>query len=324
LDKVEYKSSQEKVIVICPKHGEFMGTPDALLQGKGCPKCGNHLSRGEDEIYEYIKSFMGEENVVKGDKKVLGGLEIDILIPSKQIGFEFDGLRWHSEKYKNKYYHLNKTERCKENGIVLIHIFEDEWLYKKEIVLNKIKHILGFNGGKKIGARKCSIKKIDKKVAKEFLDKNHIQGYIKSTEYFGAFYGNNLVGVMSFLKEKDGFILNRFATNRNFIIQGLFSKMLTHFIENYNPQKIETFLDRRWSHGNSNVYEKMRFSLTETLPPDYRYVVKNQRLHKFGFRKQILAKKYNLPLSMTEREMTEKLGFYRIWDCGLYKYVWKR
>lgn len=60
------------------------------------------------------------------------------------------------------------------------------------------------------------------------------------------------------------------------------------------------------------------------LPPDYRYVDKYKRVHKFNFRKQILHKKYGLPLSMTEREMTDQLGFYRIWDCGLYKYVWRK
>ena len=45
-------------------------------------------------------------------------------------------------------------------------------------------------------------------------------------------------------------------------------------------------------------------------------------MHKFGFSKQKLNKLYNLPLSMTEKEMCDKLGFERIWDCGLYKYVW--
>ena len=45
-------------------------------------------------------------------------------------------------------------------------------------------------------------------------------------------------------------------------------------------------------------------------------------MHKFGFRKKILHKKYGLPLSMTENEMTKTLGYYRIWDCGLFKYVW--
>ena len=34
--------------------------------------------------------------------------------------------------------------------------------------------------------------------------------------------------------------------------------------------------------------------------------------------------KYDLNIGMTETEMTEKIGFHKIWDCGLIKYVWKQ
>ena len=27
---------------------------------------------------------------------------------------------------------------------------------------------------------------------------------------------------------------------------------------------------------------------------------------------------------MTETEMTKKLGYDKIWDCGLIKYVWRK
>ena len=30
-------------------------TPENLYYGKGCPKCGNHLSNKEDEIYDKIR-----------------------------------------------------------------------------------------------------------------------------------------------------------------------------------------------------------------------------------------------------------------------------
>ena len=49
-----------------------------------------------------------------------------------------------------------------------------------------------------------------------------------------------------------------------------------------------------------------------------------ERIHKFNFRKQTLHKKYGLPLTMTESKMAKELGYYKIWDCGLYRYVWKK
>ena len=38
--KVVYKSSREKVCIICPEHGEFWQTPSNHLSGRGCRKCG--------------------------------------------------------------------------------------------------------------------------------------------------------------------------------------------------------------------------------------------------------------------------------------------
>lgn len=322
-----YVDCYSKICITCPTHGKFWQTPDNHLQGKGCPKCGKQISIGEEVISKYIQNECHIDTIVR-DRTLLGKkLECDIVIPSHNLAIEFNGLRWHSEQYNtDKNYHLHKTEIAESKGYHLIHIFEDEWLEHKDLVLSKIRHFLGNDTDKPvIGARKCTIETVSKSLVEPFLNTYHLQGFVGSTIYYGAFHGNEMVGVMTFKQEKtDIWNLNRFATDTHYRLPGLADKLFKRFIKDKNPREVKTFLDRRWSHGNSNVYEKMRFSLTETLPPDYRYVVKNQRLHKFGFRKQILAKKYNLPLSMTEREMTEKLGFYRIWDCGLYKYVWKR
>lgn len=38
--------------------------------------------------------------------------------------------------------------------------------------------------------------------------------------------------------------------------------------------------------------------------------------------KKTLNKKYGFPLTMTESEMVKNIGFDRIWDCGLFKFVW--
>ena len=73
-----------------------------------------------------------------------------------------------------------------------------------------------------------------------------------------------------------------------------------------------------------NLYTKLGFEINRYLKPDYQYFDNKiiSRQHKFGFRKQILSKKYNLPLTMTEDEMTKKIGLKKIWNCGLIKYVW--
>ena len=130
---------------------------------------------------------------------------------------------------------------------------------------------------------------------------------------------------MSFKQEQpDMWNLTRYASNTDYLFPGLASKMFKQFIKDKNPLEVKSFLDRRWSHCNGNVYDRMGFKLVETLAPDYRYIDGNERKHKFGFRKNTLHKKYGVSLDLTEKEMTEQLGFERIWDCGLYKYVWTK
>ena len=323
---VNYVNSHTLVEILCRKHGPFKQIPYVHLYGCGCRLCGKSASNPENEIYDYIIGLIGTCEVVRNNRKLLDGHEIDIYIPSLKIGFEYDGLYWHSEaEGKFKDYHISKTENANSKGIRLIHIFEDEWLEHKEIILNKIKHIIGKDSASVIGARKCSVTVISNDNAKQFLERYHIQGYANSTLYYGAFYSGELVGVMSFLKEHDGnWNLTRFATNFKYRLPGLANKILKNFIVDNNPNEIKTFLDRRWGTAQNNVYTKMGFKLVDTLKPDYSYIKGHTRYHKFGFRKQILHKKYGLPLTMTEKQMCDKLGFYRIWNCGLFKYVWKK
>lgn len=326
--KVNYSRSQDKVTVICKKHGEFDAYPDALLQGKGCQKCGNHRSDGEDDIYNLVASIIGEENVLRNDRSLLGNIELDIFIPSVGVAIEFDGLRWHSEKFgKDKNYHLGKTLACNEKGVRLIHIFEDEWIYHRGIVISKIRRILRASDGLlRVGARKCKVEEIKGREASAFLSKNHIQGYARSTVFLGAYYGDRLVGAMSFLRCGEGkWELNRFATDIDLVCPGLFSKMFAHFVRDYDPVYVKSFLDRRWGNSEDNVYLSCGFVLDCVVRPSYWYTDGHgKRIHKFGMRKVGLSKKYGFDIGMTEKEMTMALGLDRIWDCGLFKYIWRK
>jgi len=328
--KVEYKGYETEICIICPKHGEFWQTPDSHLQGSGCQKCANRLSKNENEIYEFIVENLGKENVIKSETSILPRhAEIDIFIPSLNLGIEYNGCRWHSEQFgKSKYYHLNKTNECNKKGISLIQIFEDEYNDKKEIILSKIKQLLHIQKLPKIPARKCKIYEITYNESKIFLEENHIQGHQKATLYLGAKLNDELVGVMTFVKIKNNeWELNRFASNKKYICQGIGGKLFSFFVKNYNPKIVKSFADRRWTTNcHNNLYAKLGFKLEKTLKPDYRYIIDGsyKRIHKFNFRKQILHKKYGFDLSMTENEMAKKLKAYKIWDCGLYKYVWTK
>ena len=326
--KVEYNDSHSKVIITCPKHGDFLQIANDHLRGEGCPICGRVFPQGERDILNIIKTYEYKLH----NKTILNGKEIDIYIPSLNLGIEYNGLRWHSENFgKDKNYHLDKLNKCNEQGIRLIQIFEDEWVNHREICESKLKQICDLNTNPKIYGRKCEIHEImDKNEAYEFLDKNHIQGRTGCTIALGAYYDGKMVGVMTFKKEKDDYWdLNRFATDINYHCIGIGGKLFKYFTRNYPFIEIKSFADRRWTTDpNNNLYTKLGFEFNSYVPPSYWYYNKKinqyKRFHKFGFRKQHLHKQYDLPLTMTEREMTESLGYTRIWDCGLIKYIFKK
>jgi ribosomal protein S18 acetylase RimI-like enzyme len=294
-------------------------------------------SKSEIEIKNFIES-LGFEVEKNRNRQILNGKEIDIMIPEINLAIEYNGLYYHTEKMgKNSRYHLNKTTECNKIGYKLIHIFEDEWLNNKELIKNKLSHLCGKNTNQLIGARKCKISIISQKEKNEFLDTYHIQGKDKSKISFGAYYNDELVAVMTFDNKRNmsnkcddnSYELTRFATNINYRIPGVGDKLLKYFIKEYSPSSIISFGDIRWVlDANNNFYTKLGFKLVNILRPDYRYynskIHKHKRLHKFGFGKNNLKKRYpHLDFSKTEKQLMTELGYDRIWDCGLFKFELK-
>lgn len=326
----EYENSHSKITIKCTKCGNSfvkIACDHITSPNGGCQHCYHTMSKPEEEIGEFIKSIIKDE-IYFNDRELLNGYELDIFIPSKNIAIEFNGLYWHSEDKRDKYYHLMKTELCEQKGVHLIQIFEDEYYNSKDIVLSKIKHLLMVNNSEKIYARKCETRIISYVIAKSFLDSNHIQGHDKSTVYLGGFYNDELIGVMSFIKQPNNkWILNRFATNINKNVIGIGGKLFNWFIREYKPNEVKSFADRRWtSTFKENLYDKLGFTKDSILRPDYKYIFENsmKRFHKFNFRKKNIIKKYGLEENLTESEMSEKINAKKIWDCGLIKYVWRK
>ena len=274
----------------------------------------------------FIKNnYKGE--ILFNNKSIINPYEIDIYIPELKLAFEFNGLYWHNEEHRENNYHLNKTELCEKQGIQLIQIFEDDWLYKqniiKSIVLNKLNKTIN-----KIFARKTEIKEVyDNKLISEFLDKNHIQGFVGSKVKLGLFYEDELVSLMTFGNRRvamgkkatnDGeYELLRFCNKLRTNIIGGASKLFKYFIKNYNPEEITTYADRSISQGQ--LYKTLGFTFNGKTEPNYYYIIDGIRHHRFNFRKDKLVKE-GFDSNKTEHEIMLDRNIYRIYDSGNLKY----
>lgn len=320
--KTKYNGCNERVIITCKKHGDFSQKPTYHLSGNGCPLCGVFKSNGEDELYEFIKSSC-ECDVIRNDRATLNGKELDIYVPSLNIAFEFDGLYWHSERQiSDNSYHLDKTELCLQNGIRLIHIFEDEWNLKKDICKSRILSLLNKNENM-VYARKCEVKEIDYLESKKFIDENHIQGNVMSKIRIGLFYDGELISVMTFgslrknlgNKPKEGcYEMLRFCSKKGYSIIGGAGKMQAYFVKKYSPHSIISYADRRWSNGG--LYEKLGYDLIRKSRPNYFYIKNGKRINRYSLRKDVLISKYGCDENETEHSFCLKNGLYRIYDCG--------
>ena len=282
----------------------------------------------ELELFNFIKSLKFT-TFEKANRDIIYPLELDIVIPSKKIAIEFNGNYWHSEEAgKNKIYHLNKTNKCLERGYRLIHIFEDEWINKQQIVKARLKNILGLTK-RSIYARKCKIKEISGHDKDIFLEKYHIQGIDKSTIKLGLFYKNRLVAVMTFGKRrfdnKEGFELIRYCTVAHFNIVGGAGKLLAYFRKLHPGQVIISYADKRWSTGN--LYKQLGFSLISESAPNYWYLEKDNKLIRLSrqqcMKHMLKDKLERFDENSTEVENMQNNGYTRIWDCGNYVFELK-
>ena len=322
--------NKEKYLFKCDRCNQ---TIICYLHAGKYPICFNcdkdNASFFQKEIFDFLREELGNDVIIlTNDRSILYPQEIDIYIPSLKLAIEFNGLFWHSELSgsKNKIYHLNKLNKCITKEIKLIHIFEDDWINKKEIVksilLNKINKTKCV-----IYARNCDIKIIDTEKCGDFLKIHHIQGNDKSNIKIGLFFNNELISVMTFCKSRFDknyeYEMSRFCNKLNTSIVGGASKLFSYFINTYTPKSVVTYADRKYFGGD--VYSKLGFSFISHAPPSYKYIDRSKykiQLNRMPFQKHKLSKLLSIfDDNLSEWENMKNNGFDRIWDCGHSKWV---
>ena len=289
-----------------------------------CPMC--HQAEGyseiESQIYEFVSGLIGVHNVFRNVRQILSDKkELDLYIPVKNLAIEVDGIYFHRAELKDKNYHITKTLDCSDKGIHLLHIFDAEWMYKKEIVQSIIKSKLGIYDTV-IYARKCEVKEITTSEYRLFLETNHLQGYATALIKLGLFYEDELVaciGIGQSRFKKDETELIRFCTKLNTSIVGGLSKLISHS----GIAELISYVDLRYFDGSG--YRKAGFVLENNTEPGYVYVKGRQILSRYQCQKykllKILGATFDPALSESENMLNN--GWYKVYDCGMLKFKYK-
>jgi hypothetical protein len=278
----------------------------------------------EISFFKFLSECTSEE-ILKNDRSLIKPLELDFYIPSLKIAFECNGDFWHSynkkESHTEKMKHHNKASLCESIGVRLIQLSDTQWENKREFVEDLVKSSLGLS--KKVFARNTEIRKVFRKEAEVFLNKNHIQGFASSKFYFGLYLNDELLSVIGlgkkrFSKSNSAEII-RSSTKLGYTIVGGFSKLLSAAkveLSNQGFESLMSYVDRSIFSGNSLL--SVGFSKTGITKPGYKYIKDEIQLSRFEAQHSklpfLLKDKYRADLS--EQENMFASGYRRLWDAG--------
>lgn len=249
--------------------------------------------------------------------------ELDIYIPELNLAIEYCGLFWHSDR--NNYSpskHQEKFLECQQLGIKLITLFEDEWLFKREIVESRIRSLVGKNV--RLFARKCTVGVAETEVATVCLNQWHIQGAKSSSRNVSLYSEGDVVAILTYGKPRYGsedIEIIRYATKPGITVVGGFSKLLKAMQTKVGIGSIVSYSDNRW--GSGGVYRMAGMEYDGITQPSYYYFIpaERKRYHRSTFMKhKIVANMGGDPL-LTEVQNMHNFGYNRIFDCGTSRWV---
>jgi hypothetical protein len=298
----------------------------------------NVITRSKSKYEDEIEKFLLDSQIAysKNNRKILGGKELDFYIQPNNFAIEVHGLYWHSESTTDRKltYHNDKRVMCENLGINLIQIFVDELIESPAICKSIINQNLGI--GQKIAGRNCICEEVKNVDLREFLDANHLQGWVNGSKAYVLKYNDEIVAAMTFgrprYNKKAEWELLRLAFKNDMKIIGGSEKLWKFVLSQLNPNSIVSYCDRRWFTGK--VYEKLGFDLTVKGKPTYWYTDYKKRWHRSKYTKKNLLKLSKNLISnpknedwtqYSEMQITRDiLGLDRIWDCGQDTWIWNK
>ena len=369
--------SNTSVLWQCPvdSNHTWKATPYSRTAKKtGCPYCSgrkivpgvNDLAtthstphpktakRYQMRLTEMVQALVPGSPVLSDDHTVLpSGKELDIVVPDHHLAIEFNDIFSHSEqavferhaKPRPHSYHASKTRETSSQGYQLVHVWEDDWLHRREIVLRALAHRLhavdrlpdvlpDINplAYQRLYARNLTVKLVHGGIARRFWQDNHLQGPVHCTLNVGLYDQDGVLRALLGVGRKnhgsrvslpDGtWDIQRYATLG--VIVGGFTKLLAH-TETLVP--VDTWTS--WSDNDisdGGMYQAAGFTVDKRQAPSYSYVgrkTKWERVHRSTYTKQRFINDPDLTYQsgQTEHEAALTNKLYRIYDAGKTRWV---
>lgn len=260
-------------------------------------------SQYEDEIALYVESL--GVKCERNNRSALKGFEIDIYIPSKKLGIEFNGSYWHSEVHKLPDYHKKKNDKAYSNGIRLIQVFEHEWKDDKDKIKDLIHRAVASDSLEHIPADSCVLVEICECVGKDFEDRYSLE---KSSDiHIGLYYTGHLIGCMSFTDLGESkYRLDSITYKHGTTVDGGVLKMFKEFTSKYKPSTVEYNL--KPDKYDSDAVTSCGFIFDSYTEPECVWYDDSE--------KKVVD-------STGGEESLRKMGYVRIYDSGRYKFIWR-
>ena len=315
-----YTGADSKIEITCVKHGKFLQTPHNHLKGTNCPSCSASVSKPEIKLVDFIRSFYKGE-IITNSKNIIPPMELDIFVPTLNLAIEFNGGYWHSERFKDKNYHLHKYNLCKSKNIRLVSIWEWEYLKDRDKIENFIKNLILEK--KKLFARKLNIKEVDIKTQREFLENNHLQGYIPCTLALGLYKEDELVQLMTLrIKSKKDklFEIGRLATKTGFTVVGGSKRLFKHLLSFVDFETIISY--NNMDKFTGDTYENLGMTY-ESVSIPYGWIRNLEYLPRYATQKSKLIRQ-GFDKNLSESEIMRSEGFEKIYFTGVQKFILKK
>lgn len=221
---------------------------------------------------------------------------------------------------------INLQQLYQQKGIMLVNLWQDVWIAKRQQVLSRLDSFNGLN--KTLHGRKAKIAILEANEAKVFLDENHLQGFIKTKHLLGLSFNNELMAVACFssarpMKSKGitykSAELVRFATKAGFTVVGGLGRLIGAFLKENKVNDLMTYADRDWSLGSG--YDKLGFKLAEATQAVVFYVNTNTLIRYAAHRlPKAIIKAYQEQNNLSLNDFLADKDYTEVFNIGNFKY----